>query len=103
MSSKRLRIINRQKSIKHHKQWYKRKRRLKGIWTVEHIQELEVAYGLGVEEELVNILTQEITRAYTEEGLGNPYPDQEILDYIKEYKKDHEFLVDYVNAHKVVR
>tara|TARA_R110000851_G_scaffold87200_3_gene190075 strand:+ start:16961 stop:17128 length:168 start_codon:yes stop_codon:yes gene_type:complete len=38
------------------------KRKLRGTWKVETIQELEYTYGMDVEEELVKILTKEMEK-----------------------------------------
>jgi hypothetical protein len=43
------------------------KRKLCGQWTVEKITDLEVMHGLGVEQELVDILGEEINKEMIKE------------------------------------
>lgn len=50
-----------------------------------HTDELN-EHGMHLENELVDILKQEIIKEFEFEGLGNPYPDEEILKILKDLK-----------------
>ena len=63
MSSKRLRIINQQKCLKRNKQWHNGKIYDLSGWTIERCKRIQCFHSVWVEDQLVEVLTQEISKS----------------------------------------